>query len=203
MKCDLIEQLHDYWFGPVEQGFPVQDRVDLWFRARPQHDWEVSRLFGPAVEAALQGQLDSLVTSPQGRLSLILLLDQLPRHLFRHTAQAYCGDEAALRHCREGMAAGQDRHLAPCQRLFFYAPLEHCEDIAVQRQAVANFAEFMAEMPEPVAQRLAYFAHWIQVHHDVIQRFGRFPWRNRALGRPSTCDEIEYLENNPPYLGQW
>lgn len=199
-----MEELLEFWFGSVlEAGFPVEDRVDLWFRATPAHDWEIYRRFHRLCERALEGELEEWAHSARGRLALILLLDQLPRHLFRHSRWAYRGDTAALAHCRAALALGQDRELPACQRLFLYAPLEHCEELETQRQALANFDLFVAQSPAPTAQRLGLFAHWIRVHHDVIERFGRFPWRNRALGRINTPDEIEYLVSNPPYLGQW
>lgn len=201
----MIEELLQFWFGDsFEDGFPKQkDRVDLWFRATPAHDWEVYRRFHLLTEQALRGQLAGWEETPAGRLALILLLDQMPRHLFRHSQWAYCGDSAALAQCRAALELGQDRQLIACQRLFLYAPLEHCEDLAVQEQAVATVERLMAEVPPATARRLDYFAHWIRVHYHVIERFGRFPWRNRVLGRQNTPDEAEYLANNPPYLGQW
>ncbi|MBX3171045.1 MAG: DUF924 domain-containing protein [Candidatus Eremiobacteraeota bacterium] len=200
-----MEELLEFWFGSsFEDGFPCQpDRVDLWFRATPAHDWEIYRRFHRLTEQALHGELENWAETPHGRLALILLLDQLPRHLFRHSCWAYRGDGAALRHCREALELGQDRPLLACQRLFLYAPLEHCEELSTQQQALANFDRFVAEAPPATARRLAFFAHWIRVHHDVIERFGRFPWRNRVLGRANTPDETAYLVNNPPYLGQW
>ena len=200
----MIDELLQFWFGSqFEHGFPPQAQVDLWFRATPAHDWEVYRRFHQLTERALRGELEEWAVQPEGRLALILLLDQLPRHLFRHSLWAYSGDAAALRHCREALRAGQDRRLPACQRLFLYAPLEHCENLEIQAEAVANVERFLAEVAEPTAQKLAYFAHWIRVHYHVIERFGRFPWRNRVLGRANTTDESEYLANNPPYLGQW
>lgn len=200
-----MEELLSFWFGEdFEDGFPSQpDRVDLWFRATPAHDWEIYRRFHRLTEQALGGELDHWGATATGRLALILLLDQLPRHLFRHSMWAYSGDAAALRHCQAALETAQDRQLIACQRLFLYAPLEHCEDLRVQLQAVANLEKFVAEVPAATAQRLEYFAHWIRVHYHVIERFGRFPWRNRVLGRANTPDEVEYLANNPPYLGQW
>lgn len=201
----MREELLSFWFGQAfEDGFPIQNnRLDLWFRATLAHDWEVYRRFHRLTEQALRGELEDWGSTPPGRLALILLLDQLPRHLFRHSLWAYSGDAAALRHCQAALESGQDRQLLPCQRLFLYAPLEHSEDLAVQQQAVANLEKFMGEVPAATARRLQYYARWIRVHYHVIERFGRFPWRNRVLGRANTPDEIEYLANNPPYLGQW
>lgn len=201
----MIGELLEFWFGTrFEDGFPADSsRVDLWFRATPAHDWELYRRFGHLMQAALEGQCEEWAQTSEGRLALILLLDQFPRHLFRHTAWAYRGDAAAFKHCREGMLTGQDAGLPACQRLFLYAPLEHCEDLDVQQEAVANVERFQASLPAQAAAKLDYFAHWIRVHRDVVVRFGRFPWRNRALGRQNTPDEWSYLSQNPPYLGQW
>ena len=200
----MIESILEFWLG--DQGaadYPSPARVDLWFRASPEHDWQVYRRFHRVAEQALQGSWDDWGDTPRGRLALILLLDQFPRHLFRHTAWAYQGDAAALRHCRAALELCQDRELTAWERLFLYAPLEHCEDGAVQQEAVTQIEAMMAEVEVPVAGRLEYFAHWIRVHRDVIEQFGRFPWRNRALGRVNTPQETDYLANHPPYLGQW
>jgi uncharacterized protein (DUF924 family) len=200
----MIQQILDFWFGPtLVDGFPEPAYTDLWFRASVEHDWQIYRRFHTVFQQALQGQLQHWSQTPQGRLALILLLDQFPRHLFRHTPNAYYGDAQAMRHCREAMAAGQDLELEPCHRLFLYAPLEHCEDVAVQQEAVENIEAFQASQSQAVAERLEYFVHWIRVHRDVVQTYGRFPWRNRALGRLNSPEEQRYLSSNPPYLGQW
>ena len=204
MSDSRVQAIIDFWFGPsLVDGFPEQAWTDLWFRASLEHDWQIYRRFQATFQQALQGQLEDWAETAQGRLALILLLDQFPRHLFRHTTHAYGSDAEALRHCREAMAMGQDLALEPCHRLFLYAPLEHCEDLGVQQEAVANIEAFQASQSEAVAKRLESFVHWIRVHRDVIETYGRFPWRNRALGRLNSPEEQRYLSNNPPYLGQW
>lgn len=200
----MIDDLLDFWFGHERvQGFPPEAYIDLWFRATPEHDWQVYARFHKLTEQALRGLLEDWAGTARGRLALILLLDQFPRHLYRHTRWVYRGDEAALRHCREARAAGQDLELEPCQRLFLYAPLEHCEDLAVQQEAVANIEHMLSGLAPEVAERMEYFAHWIRVHRDIVARYGRFPWRNRVLGRSNSLDEEAFLSQNPPYLGQW
>ena len=204
MSDSRIQAIFEFWFGPgLVDGFPEAAWIDLWFRASVEHDWQIYRRFQATFQQALQGQLEDWAQTPRGRLALILLLDQFPRHLFRHTAYAYIGDARALGHCRQAMAAGQDLELEPCHRLFLYGPLEHCEELAVQQEAVANIEAFQASQSEAVARRLEYFVHWIRVHRDVVATYGRFPWRNRALGRASSPEEQRYLSSNPPYLGQW
>jgi uncharacterized protein (DUF924 family) len=122
-----------------------------------------------------------------------LMLDQLPRNLFRNDPRAYAGDRAAQRIALAGIAAGHDCALPPAWRLFAYMPLEHAEDRALQQRCV----ELMRALADdaPAAQRAMFdgYVMYAEKHAAVIERHGRFPHRNAVLGRISTPEEIEYL----------
>ena len=199
----LVDEVLTFWFGATGAGFPSPTRIDLWFRATPQHDWDVERHFADAVAAALRGELDLIADTPRGRVALILLLDQFPRHLFRHTPAAFAGDRAALALCLDGCARGDAEALTPAEQLFLHGPLEHAEELVHQQAAVATITAALRRMAPDDADQWRYFARFIQMHHDVFVQFGRFPWRNRILGRANTAAERAYLEHNPPYFGQW
>jgi uncharacterized protein (DUF924 family) len=143
------------------------------------------RRFAGWVEAAVGCELDGWADTPRGRLSLILLLDQFTRNIHRGTAKAFAGDGKAQALVLQGLAAGMDKPLNLSERQFFYMPLVHAEDPALQALSLEKFAEFLRE-----AQAIASYQ---KQHTEVIERFGRFPTRNAALGRRSTPEEEAFL----------
>lgn len=121
---------------------------------------------------------------PQGALAALILTDQFPRNMFRDDPRAFATDALALRIADRAIAQGHDLATPEPGRQFFYMPFEHAEDLADQRRAVALFAE---RMP---GENLRH----ARLHRDTIAAFGRFPWRNAALGRPSTPEEQALLD---------
>ena len=193
MQAPWLELLN-WWFG---EGVTVSEIADekhrLWFGYRPEQDAEARARFGDLVDQALAGGLSDWVESPHGWLALVLLLDQLPRMIYRGTPQAFAGDERALPLVREGMAHGGDVLLAPIQRVFIYLVLEHAENLGVQDQAVVQF-ETLHEIAELEEQKLfADFLDFAERHRQVIAKFGRFPHRNAVLGRTSSEAERAFL----------
>jgi uncharacterized protein (DUF924 family) len=167
----------DFWFRELK---PRQ-----WFVASPKLDEMVRERFGVEVDAALRGERHAWADTPRGRLALILLLDQFTRNIHRGAAGAFAGDAEAQRLAREGVAAGMDKALGLEERHFFYMPLMHAEDSALQALSLERFSALVGE-----AQSIQAFA---KGHAATIARFGRFPARNLALGRPSTAEEIAFL----------
>ena len=170
----------DFWFGPP----PLQVRT-AWFRKDPAFDDSIRARFGAAVDAALAGEL--CWPGSTGLLAQTLVLDQFPRNLFRGQARAFAGDAQALAIALQLIDSGAHLALHPLQRWFVYLPLEHAEDLALQDRSVALFSALAADAG--MADALDY----AERHRDVIRRFGRFPHRNAALGRPSTAEERAYL----------
>jgi uncharacterized protein (DUF924 family) len=164
-----------FWFEELD---PKQ-----WFRSNPALDQEMRFRLGDAVDRAAAGEFDSWAATPDGALSLVLLLDQLPRNIHRSTARAFAQDAKARQVAKAALARGFDRAVAPPRRTFFYLPLEHSEDLADQERSVALFTALGDEVQLDYARR----------HRDVIARFGRFPHRNALIGRESTEAEIEFL----------
>jgi uncharacterized protein (DUF924 family) len=116
-----------------------------------------------------------------------LLLDQLPRNLFRGSPRAFSCDPAARQAARHAVGRGFDRAVAPVRRWFFYLPFEHSEDLADQQRGLELYASLPADEDRDLCLRAA------QRHHDIIARFGRFPHRNEVLGRSSTAAEAAFL----------
>jgi uncharacterized protein (DUF924 family) len=158
--------------------------------------------FGLAAEAAAAGRLDDWAATPSGRLALILLLDQLPRNLYRGTARAFATDAAARALTVEGIEIGHDRALHPLERVFFYLPLEHAESPADQERCVQLFEALQREAPPGFEEPFAGFTRFARWHRDIVARFGRFPHRNRLLGRADTTEETRYLQGDAPAFGQ-
>jgi uncharacterized protein (DUF924 family) len=165
-----------FWF----QDDP-QVRRPVWFQGDAGFD-TACQAYAAAVEAAAAGRLDHWAATAEGALALVLLLDQMPRNLYRGTAQAFAADPHARRIARMAIGRGFDQALTPVQRGFLYLPFEHAEDLADQDEAVRLFTPLGG-------QSLDYALR----HRDAIRRFGRFPHRNAALGRVSTPQEAAYL----------
>lgn len=176
----------DFWFGPP--GDPERGQFrKCWFEKNADYDAAIATRFASAVEAALAGAWVDDVAEARGALALLIVLDQFPRNLFRGSARAFAGDQAARALAERAVDAGWDRDLVPVERVFVYLPFEHSEDLADQDRAVALFASL------PETPWRANAVDYAERHRDVIRRFGRFPHRNAALGRASTPDERDYL----------
>jgi uncharacterized protein (DUF924 family) len=177
-----------FWFGAADDPQHGQPRKQ-WFEKDTAFDAGIRERFGALIERALRGELAHWVSTPAGALAEIIVLDQFTRNVFRGTARAFAGDARALAAARALVAGGADRTLTGVQRQFIYLPFEHDEDLASQREALRLFAEL--ERDEPVVGDLV---SWAQKHLDIIERFGRFPHRNAALGRISTPEEVAFLQ---------
>jgi uncharacterized protein (DUF924 family) len=165
----------------------------LWFESGRAHDRDIARRFSSDHAAAVHGDLDHWATTPRGRLALILILDQFSRHLYRETPRAFAQDARAQELTLGGLDQGFDLDLHPVERTFFYLPLEHSEDRALQRRSVEVFEALVASMPAAYLDRYQGFLDYAVRHFEVIERFGRFPDLNLILGRKSTPPEVEFL----------
>jgi uncharacterized protein (DUF924 family) len=124
---------------------------------------------------------------------LLILLDQFPRNLYRNDARAWIQDVRAQRIVLSGMAEGLDSKLPPIQHVFAYMPLEHAEDMGLQRQSVMLFGALLDQVGTDEQGRFADYLDYACRHRDVIARFGRFPHRNATMGRVDTIEEARYL----------
>lgn len=179
--------LIDFWFGPPGDEQREQHRP-IWFKSTPEHDARLRHLFLADYQDAAAGRLAAWEAAPKSALALLLLLDQIPRNIFRDTPRCYATDAMARTAADRTLARGFDEAVSPAWRLFFYMPFHHSEDLADQRRAVALFAS----LPDR-NQRGALGRYGVR-YVEVIERFGRFPHRNAILGRPSTAEEITFLE---------
>jgi uncharacterized protein (DUF924 family) len=169
----------DFWFDSDPEVFR-----DKWFEGNAEFDLSIARRFESDIGLALTGRLAAWEDTPRGTLALILLLDQFPRNAYRDTPRAFAGDSAALKLAQLAVTRGYDRRMTKWERLFCYLPFEHSETRGAQDQSLALFTD----LGDP--DLLEYAVR----HRDIILRFGRFPHRNAILGRDSTAEELEFLE---------
>lgn len=189
------QPLLDWWFG-ADPGTATEiaaARHGLWFGKRDSQDREAEARFGAQVEQALAGGLREWGDDPQGWLALLILLDQLPRMIFRDTPRAFAGDSLARPLLRDGLDRGWDRRLAPIQRVFAYLIFEHSEDLSLQNRAVGLFTDLLNEAADDERAVFASYLDFAERHQRIIARFGRFPHRNAILARSSTDEEQAFL----------
>ena len=198
----------EFWFGrePLDAA-RLEERSRFWFggdgaEAVAARDTLIREQLEPMLERAARGEFASWASSPKRRLALILLFDQVPRNAYRGTAAAFAFDREALALSVEGLQLAADAALEPVERLFFYLPLEHAESMEAQEAAVGAMQRLVDESPAELRGYCEYSLKFARQHHDIIARFGRFPYRNRVLGRTSTVSELEWLAENPESFGQ-
>ena len=167
-----------FWFDELE---PKQH-----FKKDPNLDAEISRRFLNLHQRAAAGELQTWRGTACGRLAEIIVLDQFSRNIFRNDARAWAQDEQALVLATEMVELELDQALETPRRVFAYLPYMHSEDLAAQVESVRLFTDLGLESNLKFAR----------LHHDVIARFGRFPYRNDLLGRRSSPDEIDYVEKH-------
>ncbi len=162
---------------------------EQWFVKDAAFDASIRERFGALIERAIAGEFAHWASTPSSALAQIVVLDQFTRNVFRGSARGFAGDARALAAAQALVASGEDRTLTGVQRQFVYLPFEHAEDLSMQREALRLFAQLEHDVPT-----LAGLLQWAQRHHDIVERFGRFPHRNAALGRASTAEELVFLQ---------
>jgi uncharacterized protein (DUF924 family) len=172
------------------------DVVGFWASAGPKQWFAKSQAFDKAIRlkfeathfAAARGEYDAWRATAEGTLALLILLDQFPRNLFRGSAHAFATDPLARQIARAATLDDLDLQVEPLLRPFFYLPFEHSEDGADQDLSI-RLAEAHRDRTGD-----ADTLKWAVLHRDIIQRFGRFPHRNQALGRETTAEEQAFLD---------
>ena len=179
-----IADVLEFWFR--------DDVKLLWFESNPALDQTIRKQFAELFARAATGELKSWESSAEGCLALCILLDQMPRNMFRGNARAFTTDDKALAVAEHALASGFDAHLSPERKQFLYMPFMHSETLSNQLRALALFeSQGMPRNRRYAEERVA-----------IIRRFGRFPHRNAVLGRESTEAEIAYLAEQREAYGQ-
>lgn len=157
---------------------------NMWWKADPDFDAVIRQRYQALLQQAAMGELYEWRTQPRGRLAEIIVLDQFSRNIYRNTPRAFAQDPAALVLAQEAVAAGVPGMLAPVERSFLLLPYMHSESRAIHVQAEALYREFAPEDNYKFELR----------HKAIVDRFGRYPHRNAVLGRASTAEEMEFLQ---------
>ena len=198
-----IDEVLSYWLGRrPETPDELEARKQFWFYGGESVDQEVRARFGELVAKARTGELQAWTQTPRGTLALLILLDQFSRNLYRGTPDAFSHDPICLELALAGFDSGRFDELDAIERMFAALPFRHAENVEAQKRGVALAVRDALDTTPLLKDFLVYSVDWARKHLDVIVRFGRFPHRNRALGRPSTREELDYLA----YLelaGQW
>ena len=165
----------EFWFSEAMQK--------RWFRSTPDFDAEVRDRFLSTWEQARAGRILAWENSADGALALTIVLDQFPLNMFRDQPAGYATEALARAVADRAIDRGHDQELQPVRKAFLYMPFMHSEDILDQERSVALFQSAGLE------DNLRFARH----HREIVRRFGRFPHRNKALGRESTADELTWL----------
>lgn len=177
MTDRLIDEIVDFWFDDAMKPY--------WFRPTDSFDRLVRDTLLEHHERAAAGALDGWRDDVDGCLALCVLLDQVPRNIFRGTARAFASDPQARAVARHALESGFDLECEPEERQFLYLPFCHWEDVEAQRLSVRLYRE---RVGTDEAVRAA------ERHCEIVERFGRFPHRNATLGRESTPEELAFLQ---------
>jgi uncharacterized protein (DUF924 family) len=176
LKNGWVEDVLKFWFEQIE--------ADQWFEKDPAFDASIRKRFLGLHESLVSRGSNGLLPNAQTALAAVIVLDQMSRNMFRDTPRAFAADPQALWVAEAAIVRGFDAGLTKDQRMFLYLPFQHSEE----RQSQARSVALTASLGDPELQK------WAEAHRAIVDRFGRFPHRNRALGRISTPDETEFLK---------
>ncbi len=172
----MYEQVVSFWFGEIEPA--------LWWKKDDAFDALLIERFSDTHGRATRCELFEWRKEPEGRLAEIIILDQFSRNMFRDSARAFASDTLSLALSQEAVACGADQALTPVQRSFLYMPYMHSESLKIHEVAVGLYRK------NGIQSNLDFEFK----HKKIIEKFGRYPHRNRVLGRQSTTEEIEFLK---------
>jgi len=193
---EISEVLH-FWFGELCEGqLPDKDKQMTWWMKSKEFDDLIRRKFEKHILLAEKGNLSHWLKTPLGTLAFIIVVDQFPRNIYRDTPGAFLRDALALEVCLEGIEKGFDKGLHPIHRVFFYLPLMHSEDLEIQRLSVEKYSALENEYARhlEIRENLSCSTDFAGRHFEIIEKFGRYPHRNAALGRGSTPEEAQFLK---------
>ena len=193
-----FQEILEFWFGKdFEQASSeniAQSQASLWWSKQDHVDQEILQRFEPTLKALISGQHLSWLEQPLGRLAAILVLDQFSRNMYRDSGSSFCQDSLALHWSLEAIRKGEDKQLTSIQRVFLYMPLEHSEQLNMQKLCLEKFNQLRLDCAQSFIKQADGYLDFAQKHLVIIERFGRYPHRNAILQRPSTAAELEFLK---------
>ena len=170
MRGSWTDEVLDFWFGLTPEQWWRDEGLDELIRERFETLWEEQKT----------QPVETFLGSPRETLAAVILFDQFPRNMYRGHADSFATDHLGLAIAKEAIERGYDEGMSTAERSFLYMPFQHSEDLDDQQRALVLFTA----LGDP------YLLRFAKLHHDVIERFGRFPHRNATLGRAPRPDEI-------------
>lgn len=194
MSSNRQDEILDFWLGRIEETLiPTENRARIWFGEDEALDRLITEKFNHDLMLAESGQYSEWTTSPRGQLALIIILDQFSRHIYRGSPKAFAYDQQALAICLDGLNKNSDHKLSLIERVFYYFPLLHSEDIAMQELSVKSYRMLFELSLNETRVIFDSFLKFAQHHLSVVRQFGRFPQRNQVLRRHVTVEEQTFL----------
>jgi len=172
-----------FWFEDL--------KPENWFQEDPDLDRTISEKFSEIHKMAASCELEQWRTGPMGRLAEIIVLDQFSRNIYRNRPAAFTCDPLALALAQEALHLNAHQELSALKRSFLYMPYMHSESPQIHQEAIQLFSE----------PGLDYQREFEIKHKEIIDRFGRYPHRNLALGRESTGEELNFIKDHPNPFG--
>jgi len=202
LMMERVAAILDFWFEGITEETILTDDLPVksrWFSKNEEIDREIRAKFSSDLTKARKGKYSTWMGSSVGALALIILLDQLSRNIFRGSEKAFDTDLQALESSLIAIKDGFDEELSLIQRQFIYMPMMHSENLNVQKKSLKYYKGLVDAAQEQEPNNIEYFTNVYDIakrHHDIIQKFERFPHRNEILKRRSTSSEIEFLKTN-------
>ena len=197
------ETIISYWLGsPDSNPEKFETQQKLWYHSKPETDNYIRNAFESDLASAEKGDLSHWRNTAEGSLALVILLDQFSRNLYRGTPAVYANDAQALDIVVSLLERDGHLDLNIPARIIFYHPLHHAENLKLQRKAVSLFEDMLEHASEEWRESISGNLAFIKSHCDIISKFGRFPHRNTILGRQSTPEECQYLQQDKRTYGQ-
>lgn len=168
---DWVKEVREFWFSL---------KPEQWWKPDPELDADISERFLGLWQEQREGVPESFLGSSDEAVAAVVLFDQFPRNMFRGAADSYATDTLALAIAKGALERGLDGDMSKAERGFLLMPFQHSEDMGDQRRSLLLFSE----LGDPDQLRYA------KLHHDIVERFGRFPHRNAILGRQPRTDEV-------------
>ena len=185
----------EWWIGDAGESLELaRKRAKKWYSSDPSQDDEIRNRFGSLVEDACNSALTDWQDTPRGSLALVILTDQFTRNIYRFTPKAFAGDPIAIETAERSIEQRFDQHMSVPERSFLYHPYMHSEIKELQTKSIDLFKRLRSECPPDWASSVDENIRFANLHRELIDKFGRFPYRNAVLQRNSTPEELRYLQ---------
>jgi uncharacterized protein (DUF924 family) len=194
----MIDTILDYWFDYQNHPESLYNR-GFWWEKNANTDSFIKNKFGKIREQAIIGDLNDWLNSPKGTLAYMILIDQFSRNIYRDTPQMFQYDELASAAAKHAIENEMDKQLSLTERVFLYLPFEHSENLNDQNFSVSLFEKLYEETQHNEKEIANNFLNFAKKHREIIEKFNRFPHRNKILSRETTPDEETYLRTYPGF----